>query len=85
MIVRIRKGFLLLSNVALPVPLLTQQNGLAALQTARAENRRFSQLSTPRAHTKPPYQTDLLVETRRALNRPSAARTVRSSRFTSDV
>ena len=31
----------------------------AARRPARAGNRRFGRLSTPRAHTKPPYRTDL--------------------------
>ena len=43
--------------------------------TARAENRRFWLLSARCAHTKAPHETDLLLETQRALNRPGRART----------
>ena len=42
-----------------------------AANTARAGNRRFW-----RAHTKPPYKTNLLCKTLRLLNRPGRARTV---------
>jgi hypothetical protein len=35
----------------------------------------FGLLSALRAHTEAPYRTDLLWETRRALNRPGRART----------
>jgi hypothetical protein len=40
--------------------------------TARAGNRRFGRSSALRAHTKPPYKTDLLRKTRRALSRLTA-------------
>jgi hypothetical protein len=46
--------------------------------TARAGNRRFwclTIMTALRAHTKAPYKTDLHRKTRRALNRPWAART----------
>jgi hypothetical protein len=41
-----------------------------------AGNRRFRCLSALRAHTKAPYKMDFHRKTRRALNRPEAARTV---------
>jgi hypothetical protein len=44
-------------------------------RTARARNRRFRPLSALRAHTKPPYKTDLIWETLKALKRPGRART----------
>ena len=40
---------------------------------AGPEHRRFWPLSALRAHKKPPYKTDLLWETERALNRPPGA------------
>ena len=39
------------------------------------ENAVFGRLSAPRAHTNPPYKTDLLWETPRARVRPDGART----------
>jgi hypothetical protein len=48
-----------------------------ALRTAlpRAGSHPVGLLSALRAHAKAPYKTDLLWETRRALNRPGRART----------
>ena len=40
----------------------------------RPGNRRLRLLSALRAHTKPPYKIDFRRKTRRALNRPQAAR-----------
>ena len=44
--------------------------------SARAGNRRFWWVSALRAHTKAPYESELLGETLRPLNRPGRARTV---------
>ena len=51
--------------------------GVVVELPARAGNHRFGLLSALRAHTKAPYKPDLLWETRRALNCPGRARTVK--------
>jgi hypothetical protein len=51
--------------------------GAGNLLSARAGNRHFRRLSTVRAHTKPPYKTDFLWKSLRALNRPWTARAVK--------
>ena len=48
---------------------------VTSVVAARTGNRRFRLLSALRAHTKGPHKTDFHRKTRRALNRPRAART----------
>ena len=55
--------------------------GRSGTLPARAGNHRFWLLSTPRAHTKAPYKSDLLRETLRSLKRPGRARTVAGRRL----
>ena len=54
-----------------------------ARRTARAQTHRFGLLSIPRAHTKPPYKTDVLRETLRARSHPERGRTEQSAKVIS--